>query len=137
MPLQSLVLQQADSPHILTLVADGGAVFGNFRIRKPQGNLTIEMACQGGTTLEMIQEAWQKAGNQWVPQFLKKDAEPFEALRTITLADGSVIAWYLCHAKTSSPADVLMHWPSTWTEEDIGRYYGFAEGDYCGPESGE
>ena len=55
MPLQSLVLQQADSPHILTLVADEGAVFGNFRIRKPQGNMTIEMACQGGTTLEAIQ----------------------------------------------------------------------------------
>ncbi|HLD33051.1 MAG TPA: hypothetical protein VJB10_05690 [Candidatus Peribacteraceae bacterium] len=136
MSLKNLTLQQADSPHILTLVADEGAVFGNFRIRKPQGNLTIEVLCQGGTTLEAIQEAWQKAGNQWVPQFLKKDAEPYEALRTITLSDGTIIAWYLCHAKQSPPADVLMHWPDGWSMEDIGRYYGFADADYCGP-SGE
>lgn len=137
MPLKNLTLQQADSPHILTLIADEDAVFGNFRIRKPQGNQTIEVSCQAGTTLEMIQEAWKKAGNQWVQQFLKKDAEPYEALRTITLADGSVIAWYLCHAKQSPPADVLMHWPADWTEEDIGRYYEFTEADYCGPDSGK
>lgn len=137
MSLNHLQLQEEGTPHILALVMDEDAVFGNFRIRKDQGNQTIELQCQAGTTLEAIQTAWEKAGNRWVPQYLKKNAELYEALRTITLADGTTIAWYLCHAKTSSPADVLLQWPADWSVEDIGMYYGFQEEDYCGPESDE
>jgi len=137
MALRELELQQSDSPHILFLVSDEGVVIGNFRIRKSGGNQTLEIACSEAVTLELISAAWE-AAEGWVQHYLVQDHPEgaFEALRVIELTNGYKIAWYVYH-KDESPADSLQEWGPDWEIDDISRYYGFDDSDYCYSESGE
>jgi hypothetical protein len=123
-------LQEADSPHIWTLTEAGGTQESVFRIRKPQGNQTIIVPVPETVPVASIVKAWDAAGKRWVQKYLKKDAEPFEALRVVEVNDLCRYVWYLCHAKTSSPADSLKpHFNVLWSLEEIAEYYGFGPED--------
>ena len=123
-----LVLRQKDSPHTLRLMGYGGGAVGNFQTRKSNDSQTIEIPIVAFCTLSDIVIAWSGADKAWTQQY-KKPGGPYEALRTITLANGVIIAWYLFHEK-EKPADSLRFWKDVKLKT-IAEYYGFTPADFC------